>query len=190
MIHCEEIEVLEDELKWEQAREALLERYRTNPDDLQNVIRLGFLSWYVLVEWGCIHVTENMNQRTYQAILQEVTQTGFENFPDKSDFLWCFGYMIYLFPYYFGDFDQWQQKGIEMTKQAYEKTKDPMLKMIYLGCDVKRDLRGYYDACNEARPLVADRFSGNGVLNHYFAAVLNRQNPSFEEFEKFYRKEK
>jgi len=190
MLSIEEIEVLEDESKWEQAREALLERYRANPNDLQTVIRLGFLSWYVLVEWGCIHVTEDMNQRTYQTILDEVAHTGFDNFSDNADFLWCFGYMIFLFPYYFGDFDQWQQKGIEMTKQAYEKMKDPMLKMIYLGCDVTRDLRGYYDACYEARPLVATRFSGNGVLNHYFATALNRQIPSFKEFEKYYSKEK
>ena len=189
MLSIEEIEILEDESKWEQAREALLERYRTNPTDLQNVIRLGFLSWYVLVEWGCIQITEDMDTQIYQAILIEVTETGFNNFNGNPDFLWCFGYMIFLFPYYFGEFKQWEQMGKEMTKKAYEKTKDPMLKMIYLGCDVKQDLKGYYDACNEARPLAADRFSGNGVLNHYFAQVLNRKNSkSFEEFENIYNK--
>ncbi|MCB8948471.1 MAG: hypothetical protein H6653_10700 [Ardenticatenaceae bacterium] len=187
MLSIEEIEILEDEFKWEQAREALLERYRTNLMDLQNVIRFGFLSWYVLVEWGCIQITEDMNTQTYQAILGEVTEAGFNNFNENPDFLWCFGYMIYLFPYYFGEFNLWQKKGINMLKKAYEKTKDPMLKMIYLGCDVQQDLKGYYDSCNEARLLVVNRFSGNGTFNHYFVQVLNRKNPqSFEEFEKLY----
>jgi len=51
-----------------------------------------------------------------ETILRQVTDFGLDNFMTNEDFLWCFGYMISLFPYYFGNYEYWEEKGMVDVK--------------------------------------------------------------------------
>ena len=130
----------------------------------------GFFCWYVLTEEGPLEI-QDVDFDELETILRQVTDFGLVNFGTNEDFLWCFGYMISLFPYYFGEFEYWEEKGISMLKRAYEICPDePVYKYSYLGSFPNSDEK-LKDEFQKVHVVLKDRFQGNGVLSEYFKSV-------------------
>ncbi|MFJ7829488.1 hypothetical protein ACIQXU_04650 [Peribacillus sp. NPDC097284] len=91
-----EVDTLESQEKWNEAKSLLIKSWRQNPQDLKVAIRLGFFCWYVLVQEGPLGI-KDVDFNELEAVLKEVTHFGMANFITNEDFLWCFGYMISLF---------------------------------------------------------------------------------------------
>ncbi|MGE7118883.1 hypothetical protein ACQKIC_01525 [Peribacillus sp. NPDC046944] len=169
-----EVDTLERQEKWNEAKSLLIKSWRQNPQDLKVAIRLGFFCWYVLVQEGPLGI-KDVDFNELEAVLKEVTHCGMANFITNEDFLWCFGYMISLFPYYFGDYEYWEEKGISMNKSAYERCPDdPIYTYSYLASFPNTDqkLKGkFHQVKDQVKAVLEDRFQGEGVLSEYFRDV-------------------
>ncbi len=168
-----EVDTLENKDEWNEAKSLLINNWNQNPDDLKTVIRLGFLCWYVLVEEGPLNIQEeDVDFDELETILRQVTDFGLANFGTNEDFLWCFGYMISLFPYYFGEFNYWEEKGIFMLKRAYDICPDePVYKYSYLGSFTNSDEKQLKDEFQKVQVVLKNKFQGNGALSEYFKSV-------------------
>lgn len=166
-----EVDKLESEERWNEAKSLLIESWRQNPNDVKILIRLGFFCWYVLVEEGPLKI-QNVDMDELDSILKEVTQIGFEHFKTNVDFLWCFGYMISLFPEHFGDnYNDWEEKGRSMLKFVYElHPDDPVYKYTYLG-SLSTSINDIKDEFHQLQEVVKERFQGSGLLSSYFKDI-------------------
>lgn len=164
-----EADILENQGKWNEAKLFLLEKWRENPYYPKAAIRLGFFCWYVSVEDE--GKEEDIDFDEIDCILKEVTDFGLANFKENTDFLWCFGYMISLFPYLFGDYELWKKKGDSMLKSAWEKCPDePVYRYSYLGSTSTSRLERKEEFFR-LQTVLEDRFRGEGVLALYFKGV-------------------
>ena len=168
-----EVDRLENQEKWNEAKAYLLNSWRQNPTDLKTVIRLGFFCWYVVVEQGPLGITDaDVDMDELESLLEEVTHFGLAHFMTNEDFLWCFGYMISMFPEYFGDYERWEEKGDFMLKRAYELyPEEPVYKYSYLGSFLNTD-GTLKNELKQVQPVLKDRFKGEGLLSEYFKEVL------------------
>lgn len=165
-----EVDILEEQQRWNEAKALLIKNWRKNPNDLKASIRLGFLCWYMLVEEGPLAI-KDVDFDKVQTVLNEVTHFGLAHFMTNEDFLWCFGYMISLFPHYFGDDEYWEEKGIAMLKRAYERCPDePVYRYSYLGSFSKPDEK-LEEEFYQVQAVLEERFQGEGVLSGYFKSV-------------------
>ncbi|XQY91641.1 hypothetical protein ACNRWW_19460 [Metabacillus sp. HB246100] len=165
-----EVDTLENQERWNEAKLLLIQIWRQNPNDLKAIIRLGFFCWYILVEEGPLGI-KDVDFVELETVLNEVTHFGLANFMTNEDFLWCFGYMISLFPYYFGDYEYWEEKGISMLKRAYELCPDePVYRYSYLG-SYPNTYGKLKDEFYQLQAVLEDRFQGEGLLSEYFKSV-------------------
>ncbi|MEH7086772.1 hypothetical protein V7139_29260 [Neobacillus drentensis] len=168
-----EVDILESQGKWNEAKAILIKSWNQNRGELKTVIRLGFFCWYVLAEEGPLDI-KGVDFDELETVLRQVTDFGLANFMTNEDFLWCFGYMISLFPYYFGDYESWEEKGNLMLKRAYELCpNDPIYKYSYLGC-LPNTYGKHKDEYQQVHAVLEDRFQGEGVLSGYFKSVWHR----------------
>lgn len=167
-----EVDRLEHQEKWNEAKAYLLKAWQQNPTDLKTTVRLGFFCWYVVVEQEPLGITDaDIDTGELESILTEVTHFGLAHFMTHEDFLWCFGYMISMFPYYFGDYEQWEEKGISMLKRAYELyPEEPVYKYSYLG-SFSNTYRKHKDVLQQVQTVLEDRFKGDGLLSEYFKSI-------------------
>lgn len=168
-----EVDKLEKQEKWNEAKAYLLKAWQQNPTDLKTTVRLGFFCWYVVVEQGPLGITDaDIDTGELESILTEVTHFGLAHFMEEEDFLWCFGYMISMFPEYFGDYERWEEKGDFMLKRAYELyPEEPVYKYSYLGSFLNTD-GTLKNELKQVQPVLKDRFKGEGLLSEYFKEVL------------------
>lgn len=169
------INELENYQKWNEVKCSLEHLWLTHKDNIEIASHLGCICWYVLVFWERID-NSTLDERDFIKTLTEVTEYGLISFTDKPEFLWKFGYMIKLFPYYFGDYEKWEKIGQQLIEKAHElKPEDPVITMIYLNDD---SLSEYKEACVKVSEQLPSRFSGTGVIDKYFRSVLNHIDKS------------
>lgn len=131
----DEVETLENKQEWQTAKDTLFKQWNNNKDNLSVLIRIGTLCWYVLVFWERIR-TNDVDKIDFNNTLDIVTNYGIDKFNDNTEFLWIFGYMILLFPYYFGDYCEYEYKGKKMIEKAHNlNPNDPLITMLFLNDD-------------------------------------------------------
>lgn len=172
-----EIDALKSQEKWNEAKEYLIKSWRQDPQEVKGAIRLGFFCWYALVNEENLGI-KDIDFVELETMLKEVTQFGLTHFMEYEDFLWCFGYMISLFPYYFGDYEIWEEKSISMLKNAYELSpEDPVYRYSYLASfpNTVTQLKGEF---HQLQAVLEDRFQGEGLLSQYFKDVWHGWHPN------------
>ena len=161
-----EVDSLEKQERWNDAKSLLINTWKQNPHDLKVTIRLGFFCWYILAEEQPLGIKDV----DLEVWLKEVTQFGLTNFVANEDFLWSIGYMISLFPYFFGDYEIWEAKGISLLKSAYEQCPtDPVYKYSYLACF--NEYGKLEEELHQVQVVLEERFQGDGLLSEYFKDV-------------------
>lgn len=168
-----EVDRLEKQEKWNEAKVYLLKSWRQHPDDLKTVIRLGFFCWYVTFEHGPLGITENdIDIKELESLLKEVTHDGLRHFMNHEDFLWCFGYMISMTPYYFGEDDEWEEKGKSMLRHAHELCPDePIYTYSYFGSFLNTHIL-LENESQHIQQILEERFKGEGLLFEYFKSTV------------------
>jgi len=171
-----ELEVLEQNEEWDKARELLYNEWNTDKSDLEKLLRVGTECWYVLTYWERIK-SDGLCREMFSITLTEMKNCGDIRFRTSDSFLWVFGYMISLFPYWFNDFDgdiyRWEDHGKCMIRQAVQLQPENIIaKML---CLVEGSAE-YERACVGVRDILSDYFPGNSAIEKYFKEVLNR-NP-------------
>lgn len=163
--------MLEKNSEWDEAKALLMKNCNHNPYESKAAIRLGFFCWYVLTEE--VSIEDNyLNFEDLETVLRQVTNFGLTNFMKHEEFLWCFGYMISLFPYYFGDDDLWSERGNSMLKSAYElNPNEQVYKYTYLASYSTPEEKSLEAEFQKLQCVLEDRFQGVGILSEYFKSV-------------------
>lgn len=170
----EAVDKLEEQETYGEALGKLYALWQGNPADEKLLIRLGFLAWYVIVEWPLIP-HKDLAYKDFEGVLHEVTTYGLKHMSDSKAFNWVMGYMISLFPYHFGDYEEKEKQGVAMLEKAHHMDEDdPIIKMLYLGHQHKSHPEAYREACQRSKVLISERFKGCGALASYFREVLDR----------------
>lgn len=82
--------------------------------------------------------------------------------------------MISLFPYYFGEYEEWEAKGELMLKMAHELSpNDPVYNYSYLA-SLPDSCRKHKAEFDQLQAVLDDRFQGEGLLSGYFKSVWHR----------------
>lgn len=168
------VEELEDSGLWLSALNILNREMDEHPNKAV-AIRLAFVCWYTLIEWGCLDLNEKADQQEFESRLKTITNFLLENYYREADVNFYLGYMISLCPWLFSEkVDEWESKAQDMLACAVRKEPaNAVYQMVYLanrnssGCE-------YSKWCEKAKPLVEKEFEGNGEFNLYFRQVLSR----------------
>jgi hypothetical protein len=170
-----EVDQLEQKEDWNEARDYMYNEWKKEKLNLKKYLRLSFLCWYIVVESGCLN-DSTINDAEYEYLLMEIKDFGFKHFSQDSEFLWVYGYMISLFPYYFGEYEEWEEKGNQMIYKAYKlNSQDPIVKYIYIRSFPSSIVPGAREIEQVVNKLLPERFKGNGQLQSYFKEVLHER---------------
>lgn len=179
MKSLEEIHEFEKAKNWTQAINALEERLKSDPVELESVLRLAFLLWDLHVEEGSMRHgsdTSRFIDRT-----KELFFTTKEKFKDNSEYLFWFGLMISLFPWEFVPTDKRQPSVFGKNVTEWDKISRNLFEQASSGDPndlwvimAKRSLISTHSA--EFKQLdqmvTKDRFiqklTGRGFLGHYY----------------------
>lgn len=100
---------------------------------------------------------------------------GKKTFADNADFNFIAGYTVSIFPYEYGDYEDFEKEGRQMLLKATKLDPDnSIFRMVYLGSLPDGDKQLYRQAEIEAAPKVLETFDGKGALNKYFKEILYR----------------
>ncbi|MGI2326785.1 hypothetical protein [Planococcus sp. YIM B11945] len=167
------VDELEAAGKYKAALDIMTAMWKEEPLNLKVFLRLGFLSWYVIAEWGVLGDTnlEEAHFEELERLLKELTAFGFTEFNEEAEFLWLFGYMISLFPYLF---DTEEELGNRMINAAHNlKPEDPVIHLIYLKSFTwEIATPEQFNVQKAAGRVLAAAFEGNGEIQRYFKEVL------------------
>ncbi|WP_341226947.1 hypothetical protein [uncultured Arcticibacterium sp.] len=169
---------LENEEKYEAALTKYRQAYFEKPSDFEIWKHYYFFLWYLNVEDGSLGLQEFVKINNLSLELEQISNDGIKKYSQIAEGLFVLGYTINLFPYLFGEYVEWEQKGKEMMVGAANLEPNNIIySMVVLGLGV--EIQGnlnYKMVCKKAAPIVNDKFSSNGLLNSYFKAVLFRIN--------------
>ncbi|RNF39385.1 hypothetical protein [Planococcus salinus] len=169
------VDELETQEKYREAICYMHQVWQQKPMDLKVFLKLSFLCWYVVAEWGVFAASdlEEKDVEECEELLKSLTAFGHRHFQHHVEFLWLFGYMILLFPDFFGE---QEQTGVYMVKRAYEmKPQDPVIQLIHLSGQQTNPYEPKLEQIRKETALVLpERFQGSGDLQRYFKEVLNR----------------
>lgn len=104
-------------------------------------------------------------------ILIQATNFGIANFKDHEEFLWIFDYMISLSSYYFGDYEDWEEKDKLMLIRAHELCPDePVYQYSYISSLTSDDVE-LKNGFQQLKIVLEDRFQGKGLFSEYFTSI-------------------
>ena len=160
---------------WDGALRARLREQEASPSDKNVLVKLAFLCWYVLAEWGCLS-TKGLDEREYTRTLRSVSSVLLSRFADDADVSWLLGYTMSLFPWEFGsDVPDAERRARELLEEAHRLRPDDPVVALVLFANRHDTGDEYWRACEAARPQLARRFPGHGAMDTYFRQVLDRR---------------
>ena len=174
MSNFQHIEELEELGMWQSALVKLNRKLESEPNK-EVAIRLLFVCWYTLIEWGCLELNEEAENEMFQDSLKVVTGFLLENYSSDPEVNFYLGYMVSLAAWLFSErVEEWEEKARQMLSYAKnQEPNNPIYQMAYLG-NINADDEEYLQWCKKAKPLVQSLYSGKGEFNLYFRQVLTR----------------
>ena len=163
---------LENKKEFESAFNSYENLYLQNKNDFEIWKHFYFFLWIVI---------ENMSNEFVEKIsrekkLKEMFNEGKLIFSEKAEFNFIVGYTMSIFPYEFGDYDEFEKLSFQLiTKAKNLEPTNPIYKMVYLN-NVDSEKSNYENARKEATSKVLETYKGTGLLNDYFGQVLYRIN--------------
>ncbi|MCZ8331654.1 MAG: hypothetical protein O9282_10110 [Flavobacterium sp.] len=148
-------------------------------DNLYNQNKSDFEIWKYFYFFLWI-IIENMPNDFVEKIkreerLKEMFSDGNSKFSNNPEFNFIVGYTMSIFPYEFGDFDEYEKKAEELLEKARNLDPiNPIYKMVCLSSSIDDNSEEYLLASAEAAQIVKEKYNGIGLYNDYFIQVLYR----------------
>ena len=164
-----EIIKLEANKKFELAFQAYFELYNRNKDNFEIWKHFFFFLWIIIEDMpnDFSDKLERENQ------LKEMFEEGILIFSQIPEFNFIAGYAMSIFPYEFGDFEEYENKSFELLAKARNlEPNNEIYEMVYLGNLKNNNSTEYQNAKNNAKQEVIEKYNGLGLLNEYFLQVL------------------
>ena len=163
---------LESKKEFESAFNSYESLYSNHKDDFEIWKHFYFYLWIVIENMPNEFVEKIMREKR----LKEMFDEGKLIFSEKAEFNFIVGYTISIFPYEFGDYEEFEKLGSKLiTKAKNLEPSNPIYEMVYLS-DIDSEESRYEIARKEAILKVLEKYNGIGLLNDYFRQVLNRVN--------------
>ena len=102
---------------------------------------------------------------------------GLKKYSELAEFNFIAGYVISIFPYEFGEYEELEIKGHQMLQKATEmESSNPLFKMVYFGSKTltNKEQIQYEKACVDSKAILKTKYRGKGLMNEYFNQVFNR----------------
>ena len=164
-----EIIKLEVNKKFELAFQAYFELYNRNKDNFEIWKHFFFFLWIIIEEMPN-EFTEKIERENK---LKEMFEEGILIFSQIPEFNFIAGYAMSIFPYEFGDFEEYENKSFELLAKARNlEPNNEIYEMVYLGNLKNNNSTEYQNAKNNAKQEVIEKYNGLGLLNEYFLQVL------------------
>ncbi len=107
--------------------------------------------------------------------LKEMFSDGNSKFSNNPEFNFIVGYTMSIFPYEFGDFDEYEKKAKELLEKAKNlDPNNPIYKMVCLSSSIDDNSEEYLIAVAESAQIVKEKYNGIGLYDDYFKQVLYR----------------
>jgi hypothetical protein len=161
------------------------EKYNEAYSEYRNLFsenNANFESWkyYFFFLWSMLEDVNGLFKKDIdlRAELKSELNNGLKKYSELAEFNFIVGYTISIFPYEFGDYEEFEIKGKEMLKKAFElEQSNPIYKMVYLGSKIlnEKEQSLYKKACDESKLILKTKHSGKGLLNEYYNQVFNRE---------------
>jgi len=167
------IKELDEQDKWNCILQQLRSSWEEQKEDLNRFLCLSTAVWHCCINNdalapGEIYSTELMNQ------LEALAEYGWAHFEGRWEFNMFFGYMIDLFPFFFGDWDTMTAKAKAMLALACEQAPDnPIPRVWYYGSFNGHPL--YENAKKDAQTLAINSFpraENQNSIHWYFLGML------------------
>ena len=183
----ERVSKLEKDNRWGAVVRIVLQQWNDCPNDLNRLLCAGTQLWYTLLVMDYIRNDplqlddEFVPDIHLQNDLMIVTRYGLIHFAENPIFNAYFGYMIYLMPYFFidynGDYLGWQAKGLEMMRLSYILDPDnPFTKAVYYEKDGYGKDTPFFDACREIWSKLTPEQWGETKVQQYFFRILHGES--------------
>jgi len=156
----------------EEYEEAFREYEKLDLNDFDNWKYYYFYLWYINVEYYPLDLNGFIQKHKLDDKLKELVELGFKRFGEVAEFQYLAGYTINLFPYYYGDYEEWEQRGNELLKSAHKLEPDNLIYNISYQGSPYGSTRAYNLAKQNAIEVGKGTFAGIGILNRYFKDVL------------------
>ena len=165
----QDIYKLEDNQEFDLTFEAYNDLYLQNENDYEVWKHFYFFLWIGIEDTPVsFHDKISLHER-----LKEMFIKGEQLFNNKADFNFISGYTISLFPYEYGDFDEFDKQGREMLYKATKlESKNIIYELAYQGSFTTISDKNYRELKINAASKVLETFSGDGALNKYFKQIL------------------
>jgi hypothetical protein len=107
--------------------------------------------------------------------LQELLKIGLLHFSDKAEYYFLIGYTINIFPYLYGEYNEYEEKAIVFLKKACEIEPNNLIyQMCLMGADAIQNVNHYNKICEIIAPIALEKYKGIGYMNTYFRQILYR----------------
>jgi len=172
----EKIFILESEEKYNEAFSSYKSLLKLN--------RLNFEIWkhYFFFLWSMIEDVGNftiIEDNKLKVELNKELQFGLRNFKNIAEFNFITGYTIHIFPYEFGDYEEFEELGRKLLIKAFElDNQNHLYEMVLLGSIEKpTELQKskYENLKPKVRKLILKQNKGKGLLNEYYYDVFIRK---------------
>lgn len=184
LLFDERIATLEKDNRWETIINIVWSQWEADPNNLNCLLCAGTQLWYTLLMMDYIRDdpspmsnVELVPDKILQRQLMSVTRYGFNHFANNPIFNAYYGYMIFLMPYFFldynGDYSGWQEKGLNMICHAYSlEPNNPFVKAIYFEHEGFGKDTPFFGACKEIWSAFTLDQWGYSEVQQYFYRIL------------------
>lgn len=161
----------EENKDFEKAFNAYNNLYSLNKSDFEVWKNFFFFLW-IIIEYMPNDFIEKIKR---ESKLKEMFTDGLTFFSLNPEFNFIAGYVMSIFPYEFGDFDEYEIKSSELLAKAKNlEPNNEIYKMVVLGNSDDKNSANYLDARINPQPKVIEKYKGSGLLNQYFRQGLYR----------------
>jgi hypothetical protein len=168
------VKELEMSRHWDLILRQLVKEWQTDRACANSLLCAGIALWYCLVFEDELEFDAALDRELLLDQLNEITQYGWKNFSENWKFNMFFGFMISLYPYFWGDWDNMYAKASEMLKTACLQESENLIPRIwYYGSFCERAL--YEETKAAARKHVIESFPPDddaNVIELYFRGML------------------
>jgi hypothetical protein len=173
-----EIFILESDQKFDEAFSLYKILLKSEPLNFEYWKHYFFFLWSMLEDG--VGIFSTLKNKDLHKELKKKLQYRLDNFENIAEFNLIAGYTISIFPYKFGDYDEFKEVGENLLKKAIEiNPQNLIFKMIMLGSYEKptyKEKLEYEDLKPKVAKLILDQYSQRkGLLNEYFAQVFARK---------------
>jgi len=194
MLSLEEITKFEDlalELDsseyWDKVIDELKERYIFNKYDGETVLRLLFITWFIMLEGECFGY-KNINMNDFSNNFIKLYSDTKDSFKDDPNYLLIIGYIMNFTPEYFikdySKLNEYENLGREMVKKAFEANPQNIVsESIYRVCfESHEGYNKYQEKYKKNLEMVLEEFFGNrGGMGDYFISIFGAISPEYEK---------